>query len=318
MTFQAFSASPAVKARMIEPVRQQWIARALVPDVDLVWTSDGKASSISGLLGKTQDRDAFEQRTGIPADLAKLCECLLVMGVTKNPATDSDGDVAIAGNEALLAFGTEWLDAITPGADLGMTVPLFARHCFDVMLRSDFPLSGHISPALAEVAGQIRDFWDRELAGESVSRGEWRGVQRAAMAAAASDGDAWSYRIANFIEGIAWPIATVSREFVGLFEPYFFNWLMFLETAFMTDEERPDREHMLRGWKAMATAPRDEIGLVDPDPLESLPESARVLSTEYMMRTMDRMADVRAAARGGKDAIIRETMNTLLSLIHSA
>ncbi|MBB4611928.1 hypothetical protein [Novosphingobium taihuense] len=315
MTLQAFNSSQAVKVSMIEPVRKLWLARAVVPDVDLVWNGHGKASSISGLLGRTDDRETFEQRTGIPADLAKLCECLLTMGITKTPASDA---AAIAGNEALLAFGTEWLDAIAPGAELGMTVPRFARHCMDLILRPDFPLAVHVSPALVEAAGQIRDLWDRELAGQSVSRGEWRGVQRAAMSAAASDGDAWAYRIASFIEGIAWPIATVSHEFTGLFEPMFFNCLMFEETAFMTDEERSDRAHMLLGWKAMATAPRDEIGLVDPDPLEAHPESARVLSAEYLEQMMGRMAEIRAAAQGRKDTIIRETMDTVLRLIRSA
>jgi hypothetical protein len=110
----------------------------------------------------------------------------------------------------------------------------------------------------------------------------------------------------------------VSREFAGLFEPFLFNWLLYLETAFMTDEERMDRGHLLRGWKALATAPRDEAGNIDFDPLESLPESSRVISSDHIMRTMDRVTAVREAARDSKDEVIRALMNTVLTLIDSA
>ena len=88
--------------------------------------------------------------------------------------------------------------------------------------------------------------------------------------------------------------------------------------ARMTGEERVDREHLLLGWKAMATAPRDEAGNIDFDPLESLPESSRVISSDHIMRTMDRMTAVREAARDRKDEVIRALMNTVLTLIDSA
>jgi len=318
MTLQAFSGSPTVKTRMLEPVRAQWSARALAPDVNLSWKSDGQANSISGTLAETQDRGEFEQRTGIPADLAQLCEQLIAAGVTKSDAPDVAAGFSFEAADAVLAFGTEWLDAIRPGADLSLIVPQFARHCLNLLLEPDFDLAGHISPALRDAGFQILTFWDRELAGQNTPRGDWRDVQRAAMAATAKDTDAWAYRIATFIEAVAWPVRSVSREFVGLFEPFLFNWLMYLEKVFMTEEEQMDREHLLRGWKAMATAPRDEAGNIDFDPLESLPESARVISTDHIMRTMGRAKAVREAARSRKDEVIRGLMNTVLTLIRSA
>ena len=303
---------------MLEPVRAQWSARALVPDANFHRESDGQANSISGALAGTQDRGEFEQRTGIPADLAHLCEQLLAAGVRKSEAPDTVAGFSLDAADAVFAFGTAWLDAIRPGADLSIIVPQFARHCLDRLLKPDFDLAAHISPDLRAVGLQILSFWDREFAGESTTRGDWRGIQRATMLATAKDTDAWGYRIATFIEAIAWPVRSVSREFVGLFEPFLFNWLMYLETAFMTDEERMDREHLLLGWKAMATAPRDEVGNIGFDPLESLPESSRVISTDHIMRTMDRMMAVREAARTRKDEVIHDLMGTVLTLIRSA
>lgn len=316
MTLQAFGGSSAVKSQMLERILAPWSAHALAPDVNLNWNSDGQANSISGTLAETRDRAEFEQRTGIPADLALLCEQLIAAGTSKSDAADKGFSLESA--DTVWAFGVEWLDAIRPGADLSMIVPQFARHCLDLLLNPDFDLARRISPDLRGVGFQILSFWDRELAGQSTTRDDWRGVQRAAMIATAKDSDAWGYRVATFIEAIAWPVRSVSREFAGLFEPFLFNWLMYLETAFMTDRERMDREHLLLGLKAMATAPRDEVGNIDFDPLESLPESSRVISSDYIMRTMDRMAAVREAARDRKDEVIRGQMNTVLTLIRSA
>ena len=86
----------------------------------------------------------------------------------------------------------------------------------------------------------------------------------------------------------------------------------------MTEEERIDREHLLIGWRAMAIAPRDDAGNIDVDPLELLPESQRVISVDYVMSTMARAQKVRGAARGRKDEVLRDLMNTVLTLIRSA
>ena len=318
MNFQAFSGSLAVKTEMLGPVREQWSARALAPDVNLNWNSDGQVNSIGGTLARTQDRDEFEKRTGIPADLVQLCEQLIAAGLRRSAAPDTATGVSLEAADEVLAFGTEWLDAIRPGADLTLVVPRFARHCLDLLLKPDFELAGHVDPELRGVGVQILTFWDREFAGQSTTRTDWRDLQRAAMAVSAENTDAWGYRIATFIEAIAWPVTSVSREFAGLFEPFLFNWLMYLDTAFMTDGERIDREHLLLGWKAMATAPRDEAGNIDVDPLESLPESARVFSGDHVMRTMDRARAVREAARDRKNQVIRHLMDAVLTLIRSA
>jgi hypothetical protein len=318
MTFQAFGGNPATKIEMIEPVLAQWNARALVPDANFQWESAEHPNSISGALAKTRDRSEFEQRTGIPADLALLCELLLATGVRKSETQDKSTGFSLEADDAVFAFGTEWLDAIRPGANLSMVVPQFARHCLDRLLKPDFDLATHVSSDIRDAGCEILSLWDRELAGENTTRRDWRGIQRAAMLAAANDTDPWGYRVGAFIEAIAWPVRSVAREFVGLFDPFLFNWLMYLETPFMTDEEKMDRAHMLLGWKAMATAPRDEAGHIDFDPLESLPESVRVISSEYIMRTMDRTIAVRESAQADKNAVIRDLMVTLLGLIRSA
>jgi len=318
MTFEAFAGHPVFKTQMLETVRARWSARALAPSLDLNWKREGQPDSIGGTLAETQDRGEFELRTGIPADLAQLCELLIAAGVRTSDAPDGAAGFSLEGADALLAFGIEWLDAIRPGADLGLIVPLFARHCLDLLLKPEFDLAAHISLELRDVGFRILILWGRELAGQGTTRAEWRDVQRAAMAATANDAGAWSYRIATFIEAIAWPVRSVSREFAGLFEPFLFNWSMYLETAFMTDEERTDREHLLLGWKALATAPRDEAGNIDVDPLDALPESRRVISSDHIARTMDRVLAVREAARGRKDELIRSLMDAVLTLIRGA
>ena len=318
MSLGAFRGSAAVKEQMVEPVRVLWIARALVPHPTLNWQRDDQPDSLGGALAGTRDRAEFEERTGIPADLAQLCELLIAAGSQKADMPDSAAGFSLEGAENLLAFGTEWLDAVRPGADLRVIVPQFARHCLDILLRPEFALAPYISPAFRDVGQRIAALWDREFAGHIPARDEWRSVQQAALAADANTTPVWGYRVATFLESIAWPVRSVSGEFVGLFEQLLFNWLLLLETAYMTEEERIDREHLLIGWRAMAIAPRDDAGNIDVDPLELLPESQRVISVDYVMSTMARAQKVRGAARGRKDEVLRDLMNTVLTLIRSA
>ncbi|TWB64444.1 hypothetical protein [Nitrospirillum viridazoti] len=315
---QAFGGDPAVKARMLERVRVRWRARALVPDTSLNWKCNGLPDSLSGALAETQDRGTFEERTGIPVDLALLCEALIAPGIKKASAGDAATGASIEGAEHVLSFGLEWLDAIRPGAELDRVGAQFARYCLEMLLQPDFALAPYISAEFRAVGLRIAALWDRELAGETTARDGWRGVRKAALAANADETPVWGYRVATLLEAVAWPIQSISGEFVGVFAAFLFNWLMFLETAHMTEQERSDREHMLIGWRAMAIAPRDEAGNIDVDPLEFLPESQRVMSMDYVTRTMERTMAVRDAARGQKEQAIRGLMDTILGLIRKA
>ncbi len=317
-SLQAFGGDPAAKARLLERVRAPWIARALVPDVSLNWKRDGVPDSLSGTLAETQDRATFDERTGIPVDLALLCETLIVPCVKRTDTGDGATGPSIEGAGPVLSFGLEWLDAVQPGAELGMVVPRFARHCLDMLLHPDFALAPHISADFRAVGLQIAALWDRELAGETPARDEWRRVRKAALAAKANETPIWGYRIATLLEAVAWPLHSISGEFISVFATFLFTWLMFLETAHMTEQECRDREHMLIGWRAMAIAPRDEAGNIDGDPLEFLPESQRVMSMEHITQTMERMMAVRDAARGQKEQAIRGLMDTMLRLIQAA
>lgn len=314
----AFRGSAAVKEQMVEPVRAQWVARALAPDVILNWQRIDQPDSLGGALAKTQDRAEFEERTGIPADLTQLCELLICARIRKVDASDPPAGFSLEGPESLLEFGTEWLDAIRPGVELHLVVPQFARSVLDALLRPDFVLAPYITPEFRDVGLRIAALWDRELAGDVPARDSWRRVQQAALAADANTTPAWGYRVATFLESMAWPVRSVSGEFAGLFGPLLFNWLLFLETAYMTEEEQIDREHLLIAWRAMAIAPRDNAGNIDFDPLESLPESQRVISVDYVTRTMERSKAVKNAARDRKDKVVRDLMNTVLALIRSA
>ncbi len=318
MSLEAFRGSAEMKDQLVEPVRVQWNARALAPDTALNWQREDQPDSLAGALAKTCDRAQFEERTGIPAELAELCELLIAVGTQKVELPEPEGGFSLAGADDVLSFGMEWLDAVRPGADLHPVVPQFARHCLDLVLRPDFALAPYISAEFHEVGERIAALWDQELAGESIARSTWRSLQQAALAADANTTPAWGFRVATFLEAMVWPVESISGEFVGHFEPLLFNWLFFLEMDDLTEEERCDREHFLIGWRAMAIAPRDNAGIIDVDPLEALPESQRVMSPEHVMATMERSKAVKELAQGRKDAVIRGLMNTLLPLIRTA
>lgn len=318
MSLEAFRCSADMKAQLVEPVRAQWNARALAPDTALNWKREDQPDSLGGALARTCDRAEFEERTGIPSELAQLCELLIAVGTQKVEVPDRPAGFALEGSESVLAFGMQWLDAVQPGADLRTVVPKFARHCLGMVLHPEFPLAAYITEQFREVGEQIAVLWDRELAGDVIGRKQWREVQNAALEADANTTPAWGFRVATFLEAMVWPVGSISGEFVGHFEPLLFNWLFFLEMDDLTEEERRDREHFLIGWRAMAIAPRDNAGIIDVDPLEALPESQRVMSPEHIMATMERSKAVRELARDRKDAVILGLMNTLLTLIRTA
>lgn len=313
-SYSAFLGDPALKAHLLERVRARWAACELAPDISLKWQWEGQTDSLGGTLGQTRDCATFEAETGIPVDLAMLCEALLSAAVTK-PQT---ADAAIGGAPEILAFGMEWLEAIRPGADPAMVVPRFARDCLETLLAADFVLAPHITSAFRDVGMTILALWDRELAGETPGGAEWRSVRQSAMGANANETPIWGYRVATLLEAIAWPVQSVAGEFVGQFAYFLLSWLMCLECAHMTEDERADREHMLIGWRAMTIAPRSESGTIDTDPLEDLLQSQRVMAPEYVMQTMQRTVATKAAARDSKDTIVRALMDRLLTLIREA
>ncbi len=314
----AFRGSAEVKEQLVEPVRAQWNAHALAPDTALNFEREDQPNSLAGALARTCDRAQFEERTGIPAELAQLCELLIAVGTQKVELPEPEGAFSLAGSDDILSFGMEWLDAVRPGADLQPVVPKFARHCLDLVLRPDFALAPYITAEFREVGERISALWDQELAGDSIARATWRSLQQAALEADANTTPAWGFRVATFLEAMVWPVESISGEFVGHFEPLLFNWLFFLELDDLTEDECRDREHFLIGWRAMAIAPRDNAGIIDGDPLEGLPESQRVMSPEHIMATMERAKTVKERAQGRKDAVIRGLMDTLLTLIRTA
>lgn len=318
MSLSAFLGSGDVKDRLVEPVRAQWNARALAPDACLIWQHEDQPDSLAGALAGTHDRAEFEARTGIPVELAQLCEMLIAVGTKKVEQPEAEGSFSLAGSDDVLSFGMEWLDAVRPGADLRPVVPKFARHCLDLVLRPDFALAPYITAQFRAVGERIAALWDQEMAGDSIARSTWRSLQQAALEADANTTPAWGFRVATFLEAMVWPVESISGEFVGHFEPLLFNWLFFLETDYLTEDERSDREHFLIGWRAMAIAPRDNAGIIDVDPLEALPESQGVMSPEYIMATMERSMAVKELAQGRKDVVIRSLMDTLLTLIRTA
>ena len=318
MSVPAFLGSADVKQRLVEPVRAQWNARALVPDGALQWGHEGRPASLAGALAKTCERATFEERTGIPVDLALLCELLVAMGTRKVACSEAPCGFTLEGAAPILSFGSEWLDAIRPGADLRPVVPGFARRSLGLVLHPDFALAPYITPRFREVGEQIAALWDREAGGDPATRAQWRSVQAAALDADADTTPAWGFRVATFLEAMAWPAVSISGEFVGHFEPLLFNWLYYLEVEHLTEWERRDREHFLVGWRAMAIAPRDNAGTIDGDPLAALPESQRVMSPEYIAAMMARSNAVREVTRPRKEAVLRSLMDTLVSLIRNA
>ena len=70
----AFHGDSKLKTDMVDRVRVKWTQRLAFPLSYLKWRTDGGIVSLSGTLAETQVPEQFVERTGLPLELATLCE----------------------------------------------------------------------------------------------------------------------------------------------------------------------------------------------------------------------------------------------------
>ena len=157
----AFHGDPARKADMVDRVRAKWTQRQVFPLSYLKWRTDGGMVSLSGTLAETQVPEQFIERTGLPVELATLCEGMVHAGAEFSEDKSAPFGLAMRGAEPIMAFAMEWLDAIPVGADLGGVVPRFMHSFLAGVLAPDFAMAAHVSPAVRACAERILLSWER-------------------------------------------------------------------------------------------------------------------------------------------------------------
>ena len=321
MSMQAFHGNPELKARLVDPLRPRWAANELIPASILRWDTENNLYSLCGGLISGQDRDQFEQQTGIPIEMAMLCEALIISNieVVGDPTHPKRG-FTMDGSKEIMSFGMEWLDAVRPGADLSGVVPGFMVQLFSTLLADDFALAKHIDPNVRIAASRVLDLWSRELAGEAVPPSDWKAVRKAAVNANEACSDPSCLLLAGTVETLAWPLQSVAPEFVATYLSFAMTWLGHLQRPFHSEEDRATQAHELAGWMRIAEAGRnselDEAATMAL--LDEIPEQKKAMFAKLEPAYQERMRAGKRQARVATDPVVRHQMDLMLALIKAA
>lgn len=320
MPSNAFKGDAALKSKIVEPLRPQWAARELIPASILKWQPEQNFRSLGAAMVQSQDRDAFEKGTGIPLELAMLCEALIQAGLEIGPDPSRPQGFSMEGPKEVLAFGMEWIDAVRPGADLSNVVPLYMIDLLSTILADGFVLVDHIEPEVRAAATEILLLWIREWDGEEIEPKAWRVVRGLAMKACEASDDPWGFPIAGFVEAIAWPVKGLAPEFVTISQSVMVNWLDFLERPYLSEQDQADHLLDLRGRQALTKArsnPEFNDKAVE-ELLDSMPDVKRAMQSRFQPDVKARRSEAKLRARAVTVPVLRQRMNTILNLIESA
>jgi hypothetical protein len=312
----AFHGDPARKAAMVDGVRVKWAQREVFPVPYLKWRRDGGLVSLSGALAETQVPEAFVERTGLPLELAILCEGLVNAGAEFSEDQNAHLGIGVRGGESILAFAIEWLDAIPVGADLGGVVPRFMHGFLASVLAPGFAMAAHLSPAVSACAQRILELWEREIGGTPVAPKEWRSVRADALRAADDHGDPWGFALSELVESLAWPVHGLAPEFVPIFQVFMKDFRQFLVTPYLSSEDRDLVKQSLVGFRELNRAHRDpDLSQLSPETLMERQPAVVALMTPEMQA---RLAAARQQAQPAPDHALRQHMDRLLHLIRAA
>lgn len=316
----AFHGDPALKAAMVDRVRARWAQGQVFPLSYLKWRTDGGMVSLSGTLAQTQLPEQFIERTGVPVELATLCEGLVYSGVEFSEDKSAPLGLAMRGGEAIMAFAMEWLDAIPVGADLRAVVPRFMHGFLASVLAPDFAMAAHVSPAVRACAGRILGLWEREMSGVQVAPKEWRGVRADALRASEDNSDPWGYALSELVESLAWPAHGLAPEFVPIFQIFVKELRQFLVAPFMSNEDRDILTQSLVGLRELSRAQRDpELSQLPTETLlDRDPQSKRAVLAFMRAETQDRLNAAKQQAQPESDSVLRRHMDSLRTLIEAA
>ena len=317
---QAFHGDAELKARLVDPLRPQWAANELIPASILKWDTENKVYSLCAAMIKDQGNDQFEQQTGIPFEMAMLCEALILSNIEVVGDPTNPKGFAMDGSKEIMSFGMEWLDAVRPGADLSGVVPGFMVQLFSTLLAADFVLAKHIEPRVRAAVAGVLALWKREMAGDAVTPKEWSSVRRAAVEASEACSDPWCFPIAGMVETLAWPLLGIAPEFVSIFQSFTFTWLGYLQGPFLSEEDRATQEHELAGGMRMAKAGRnselDEAAAMAL--LDEVPDQKRAMFAKMDPVYRERVRAAKRQARVATDPVVRRQMDLMLTLIKAA
>lgn len=314
--YVAFHGDPARKAVMVDRVRAKWGQQRIFPLPYLKWRTDGGMVSLSGALAETSVAEEFVERTGVPLELATLCESLTYCGAEFTEDKNAPGGLAVLGGESILAFAIEWLDAIPVGARLDGVVPGFMRGFLAGLLEPNFAMAAHLSPAVRACAQRILDLWECEFLGTPVAPKEWRSVRAEALRAADDRGDPWGLPMAELVESLAWPQRSLAAEFVPIFQVFVKEFRQFLAMPFLSRDDQQLVTQSLLGFREVIRAQRDpELSQL---PFETLlkrqPATVAIMKPEMQAR----LDAARRQAQPAPDEALRQQMDRLLDLIRAA
>lgn len=316
----AFLGDPALKATMVERVRARWTQRQVFPLAYLKWRTDGGIVSLSGALAETQVPEAFVERTGLPVELATLCEGLVNSGVEFIEDEHAHRGMAVRGGESILGFAIEWLDAVPVGADLGSVVPRFMHGFLSSVLEPGFAMAAHVSPGVRACARRVLDLWAREAGGAPVAPQEWRSVRTDALRAADDHDDPWGHVPSELVESLAWPAPGLAAEFVPIFQVFVKELRQFQLMPWLSAEDRDLVTRSLAGFRELNRAQRDpELSQLPFEALlERQPHSKDAVVAVMKAEMQARLGAARQQARPTLDPGLRQWMDRMLDLIRAA
>lgn len=316
----AFHGDPARKAHMVDRVRAKWSQRLVFPLSYLKWRTDGGMVSLSGALAETQVPEQFIERTGLPVELATLCEGLVYAGAEFSEDEGAPFGLALGGGEAILAFAMEWLDAIPVGADLGSVVPRFMHNFLGSVLVPDFAMAAHVSPAVRACAERILGLWEREMNGVQVGPKEWRSVRADALRASEDHSDPWGYALSELVESLVWPAGGLAPEFVPIFQIFVKELRQFFVAPYLSSEDRETLTQSLVGLRELGRAHRDpDLSQLPTETLlERDPQSKRAVLALMQPEMQARINAAKQQAQSESDSTLRRQMDSLRRLIEAA
>lgn len=317
MPLRAFLGDPALRARTLKRVRERWDARQIIPLIYLKWSARNNFASLAGTIAETQDPEQFVARTGITLELALLCETLINAGISFVDEKDAPFGFVMHGDDAIWSFGTEWLDAIAVNQDVSDVVARFLPTFLAQILSDDFPLSAQIEPGVRTAAHEIIDLWTRELRDEAVSRQEWRTVRANALRASETSGDPQGYPVAELVESLPWPLASIATEFPAICQKFLHSYLQVLAARFLPEQDQIDWIKCLVGARELSRARGDTrfADASDEDILDHLPQVKRAMLATRQPEVVSRMDAAKQRARPLMVPFLREQMDGILVLL---
>ena len=316
----AFHGDPARKADMVDRVRAKWTQGQVFPLSYLKWRTDGGMVSLSGTLAETQVPEQFIERTGLPVELATLCEGMVHAGAEFSEDKSAPFGLAMRGAEPIMAFAMEWLDAIPVGADLGGVVPRFMHSFLAGVLAPDFAMAAHVSPAVRACAERILCLWEREMSGAQVVPKEWRSLRADALRASEDHSDPWGYALSELVESLAWPAHGLAPEFVPIFQIFGKELRQFLVAPYLSSEDRDILTQSLVGLRELGRAQRDpQLSQLPTETLlERDPQAKHAVLAFMQAETQARLKAAKQQAQSELDSALRRQMDSLRRLIEAA